>query len=241
MLRGVNFTIQGGEKVGICGRTGSGKSTLFLALFRLIEADAGRILVDGQDIARVGLARLRRSLAMIPQEPFLFAGTVRLNVDPFGEASDHDVWRALEAVELKGAVNELKGGLDARVDESGSNFSQGQQQLFCMARALLRNAPLLCMDEATASVDMETDDLIQRTVRTAFADCTVITIAHRLNTIMDSSRVLMMSGGEVAEMDKPSVLLERPNSSFKSLVMATGSKSFARLKKIASDADIAEA
>lgn len=241
VLRGVSFTIQGGEKVGICGRTGSGKSTLFLALFRLIEADAGRILVDGQDIARVGLARLRRSLAMIPQEPFLFAGTVRLNVDPFGEASDHDVWRALEAVELKGAVNELKGGLDARVDESGSNFSQGQQQLFCMARALLRNAPLLCMDEATALVDMETDDLIQRTVRTAFADCTVITIAHRLNTIMDSSRVLMMSGGEVAEMDKPSVLLERPNSSFKSLVMATGSKSFARLKKIASDADIAEA
>ena len=236
VLRGVSFSVAGGQKVGICGRTGSGKSTMFLALFRLVESQSGRILVDGQDISQIGLNRLRRSLGMIPQDAFLYSDTVRANVDPFGEADDAAVWRALEAVELKAVVSALSGGLDARVDEGGSNFSMGQRQLFCMARALLRGAPLLCMDEATASVDMETDDLIQRTVRTQFAHCTVLTIAHRLNTVMDSDKVIMMSGGKVEEAAAPAVLLERSDSSFKSLVMATGAKSFARLKKIASSA-----
>uniref|UniRef100_A0AAR2KFC1 ATP-binding cassette, sub-family C (CFTR/MRP), member 10 n=1 Tax=Pygocentrus nattereri TaxID=42514 RepID=A0AAR2KFC1_PYGNA len=210
-LDGVSFVVMPGERVGIVGRTGSGKSTLFLTLFRMVELNQGQILLDGEDISRVGLSQLRSKLAIIPQDPFLFSSSVRENLDPSGCHLDHRILDALEQCHLGDVVRRM-GGLDAEVGERGKSLSLGQRQLVCLARALLTEANVLCIDEATASVDHKTDMLLQKTIRERFKDKTVLTIAHRLNTIMDSDRVLVMHAGKVAEFDSPAALCKKTDS-----------------------------
>jgi ABC-type multidrug transport system fused ATPase/permease subunit len=197
VLDGISFRAEGGSKVGVVGRTGSGKSTLFQALFRFIEAERGAIVVDGVDIASIPLPRLRRAIAIIPQDPTLFAGTVRSNLDRFGERSDDEIWAALRRVHLDAQIHALPGGLDAVVAEQGNNFSQGQRQLLCMGRAILTRARVIVLDEATASVDVRTDRLIQETVRTELRDVTVLVIAHRLDTVADADSIIELAEGRV--------------------------------------------
>ncbi|XP_041696295.2 ATP-binding cassette sub-family C member 10-like [Coregonus clupeaformis] len=220
-LDGVSLVVRPGEKVGVVGRTGSGKSTLFLALFRMVELNQGQILVDGVDTSQVGLAQLRSMLAIIPQDPFLFSGTVRENLDPCGRHPDPRLLEALEHCHLSPVINRI-GGLGAEVGERGKCFSLGQRQLLCLARALLTEANILCIDEATASVDQKTDKLLQQTIREKFEDKTVLTIAHRINTIMDSDRVLVMHSGKVVEFDTPADLCQRDDSIFCKLVGGRG-------------------
>ncbi|NXH91982.1 MRP7 protein, partial [Edolisoma coerulescens] len=216
-LDGVSFTVYPGEKLGIVGRTGSGKSTLFLALFRMVELKSGRILLDGVDSQLVGLEELRSRLAIIPQDPFLFSGSIRENLDPQGKQTDAELREVLEQCHLWDAVNQM-GGLDSELGERGKSLSVGQRQLVCLARALLTQAKVLCIDEATASVDQKTDQLLQQTIRQRFADKTVLTIAHRLNTILDSDRVLVMQAGRVAELDSPARLSQEDGSLFQHLL-----------------------
>ncbi|XP_058142363.1 multidrug resistance-associated protein 1 isoform X1 [Dasypus novemcinctus] len=209
VLRHINVTIEGGEKVGIVGRTGAGKSSLTLGLFRINESAEGEIVIDGVNIAHIGLHDLRFRITIIPQDPVLFSGSLRMNLDPFSQYSDDDVWTSLELAHLKSFVSALPDKLDHECAEGGENLSVGQRQLVCLARALLRKTKILVLDEATAAVDLETDDLIQSTIRTQFDDCTVLTIAHRLNTIMDYTRVIVLDKGEVREFGSPSELLQQ--------------------------------
>ncbi|XP_055762369.1 ATP-binding cassette sub-family C member 10-like isoform X2 [Salvelinus fontinalis] len=220
-LDGVSLVVRPGEKVGVVGRTGSGKSTLFLALFRMVELNQGQILLDGVDTRQVGLAQLRSKLAIIPQDPFLFSGTVRENLDPRGCHPDPRLLEALEDCHLSPVINRI-GGLGAEVGERGKSLSLGQRQLLCLARALLTEANILCIDEATASVDQKTDKLLQQTIREKFQDKTVLTIAQRINTIMDSDRVLVMDSGKVVEFDTPADLCQRDDSIFCKLVGGRG-------------------
>lgn len=203
VLKNLTLHVQGGEKVGIVGRTGAGKSSMTLCLFRILEAAEGEIFIDGLNVAHIGLHDLRSQLTIIPQDPILFSGTLRINLDPFGRYSEEDIWRALELSHLNTFVSSQPAGLDFQCAEGGDNLSVGQRQLLCLARALLRKSRVLVLDEATAAIDLETDDLIQGTIRTQFEDCTVLTIAHRLNTIMDYDRVLVLDKGVVAEFDSP--------------------------------------
>ncbi|NWZ22269.1 MRP2 protein, partial [Asarcornis scutulata] len=196
-------------QVGVVGRTGAGKSSLTNCLFRVLEAAGGKIVIDGVDIATIGLHDLRQNLTIIPQDPVLFTGTLRMNLDPFDQYTDEEVWKALELAHLKTYVQDLPERLQHLVSEGGENLSVGQRQLVCLARALLRKAKILILDEATAAVDLETDHLIQTTIRSAFADCTVLTIAHRLHTIMDSNRVMVMNAGRIVEYDSPEELLQK--------------------------------
>ncbi|KAJ2716007.1 hypothetical protein H4R19_000885 [Coemansia spiralis] len=218
VLKGLSFSVLPGQKVGIVGRTGAGKSSLALALFRIIESAGGQILLDGQDIAKYGLADVRSQLSIIPQNPTLFAGTVRQNLDPFGQHSDHDIWRALEHAHLASTIRDKDNRLECEVAQGGENFSAGQRQLVCLARALLKRAKVLVLDEATAAIDNTTDAIIQQTIRNEFKHCTVLTIAHRLNTIIDSDMVLVVDGGRVAEYDLPQNLLQNKDSLFAKLV-----------------------
>ncbi|KPU73779.1 uncharacterized protein Dana_GF14209, isoform M [Drosophila ananassae] len=217
VLRGVSFNIKGGEKVGIVGRTGAGKSSLTLALFRIIESAGGRIAIDGVDIATMGLHMLRSRLTIIPQDPVLFSGSLRMNLDPFEVNTDDEIWKALELSHLKLFVKSLAAGLNHEIAEGGENLSVGQRQLVCLARALLRKTKVLVLDEATAAVDLETDDLIQKTIRTEFKECTVLTIAHRLNTILDSDKVIVLDKGQITEFASPTELLDNPKSAFYSM------------------------
>uniref|UniRef100_A0A3P9K0B7 Uncharacterized protein n=1 Tax=Oryzias latipes TaxID=8090 RepID=A0A3P9K0B7_ORYLA len=207
VLHGITCNIASTEKIGIVGRTGAGKSSLTNCLFRIIEAAEGRILIDDVDISTIGLHDLRSRLTIIPQDPVLFSGTLRMNLDPFDKFSDEELWKALELSHLKDYVAGLQEGLQHEVAEGGENLSVGQRQLLCLARALLRKSRILILDEATAAVDLETDNLIQKTIRKEFAHCTVLTIAHRLDTIMDSSRVMVLDAGKIVEFDSPSNLL----------------------------------
>uniref|UniRef100_A0A672I6Q9 ATP-binding cassette, sub-family C (CFTR/MRP), member 2 n=1 Tax=Salarias fasciatus TaxID=181472 RepID=A0A672I6Q9_SALFA len=207
VLHGITCDIGSAEKIGIVGRTGAGKSSLTNCLFRIIEAAEGRILIDGIDIAKLGLHDLRSNLTIIPQDPVLFCGTLRMNLDPFDKFSDEDVWKVLELSHLKDFAAGLKEGLQHEVSEGGENLSVGQRQLLCLARALLRKSRILILDEATAAVDLETDNLIQNTIRKEFSSCTVLTIAHRLHSIMDSSRVMVLDAGRIVEFDTPQNLL----------------------------------
>ncbi|XP_055997063.1 ATP-binding cassette sub-family C member 8-like isoform X2 [Ostrea edulis] len=218
VLNDACFTINPGEKVGICGRTGSGKSSLTLSLFRMIDICEGEIYIDEKDTKRVPLEELRSKLAIIPQDPVLFTGTVRYNLDPQGEIPDEKLWAALETVQLKESIAELPDKLDANVSEGGENFSVGQKQLFCLARAFLRDNKVLVLDEATASIDLETDNKLQRVISTAFGGKTVITIAHRISTILKYDRVMVLEKGTVKEFDSPQSLLRDSNSIFTSLV-----------------------
>ncbi|KAF9930603.1 hypothetical protein FBU30_000306 [Linnemannia zychae] len=283
VLKHLSVEIQPREKIGIVGRTGAGKSSLTLALFRIIEAanspwarasdnsgyhdkkasldgddddeetderqpllgnisgsnnitsdgivnrneeeeiNGGSIEIDGIDIATIGLMDLRKHLAIIPQDPTLFAGTIRDNLDPFHEMTDADLWEALDRAHLKTFVrSNLSGGLSAEVTQNGENFSIGQRSLICLARALLRKSKILILDEATAAVDVETDELIQRTIREEFKDRTVLTIAHRIKTVMDSDRILVMEQGRIVEFEAPKVLLQREDSLFFKLAQQAG-------------------
>uniref|UniRef100_A0A8B9RPG4 ABC-type glutathione-S-conjugate transporter n=1 Tax=Astyanax mexicanus TaxID=7994 RepID=A0A8B9RPG4_ASTMX len=206
-LKEITLNVQEREKVGIVGRTGAGKSSLALGIFRILEAAKGEIYIDGVNIAQIGLQDLRSRITIIPQDPILFSGSLRMNLDPFDGYSDEDVWRALELAHLKNFVSGLPDKLNHECSEGGENLSLGQRQLVCLARALLRKTKILVLDEATAAVDLETDNLIQSTIRTQFEDCTVLTIAHRLNTIMDYTRVIVMDNGYITEMDSPTNLI----------------------------------
>ncbi|KAJ8363882.1 hypothetical protein SKAU_G00127130 [Synaphobranchus kaupii] len=206
-LKGISLQIQEREKVGIVGRTGAGKSSLALGIFRILEAAKGDIYIDGINIAEIGLHDLRSRITIIPQDPVLFSGSLRMNLDPFDAYSDEEVWGVLELAHLKNFVSGLPDKLNYECSEGGENLSLGQRQLVCLARALLRKTKILVLDEATAAVDLETDNLIQSTIRSQFEDCTVLTIAHRLNTIMDYTRVIVMDKGHITEMDTPSNLI----------------------------------
>ncbi|KAK4803068.1 hypothetical protein SAY86_001271 [Trapa natans] len=214
VLQGITCNIQGGHKVGIVGRTGSGKTTLISTLFRLVEPSEGKIIVDDLDICRIGLHDLRSNLGIIPQEPTLFGGTVRYNLDPLSEHTDEEIWEVLAKCQLREAVQEKDGGLSSLVMQDGSNWSMGQRQLFCLGRALLKRRRILVLDEATASIDNATDSILQRTIRTEFASCTVITVAHRIPTVMDCTMVLGMSDGRLVEYDEPMKLMSREDSLF---------------------------
>lgn len=220
VLKNISLSVKGGEKIGICGRTGSGKSSLMSLLFRIceLEADGGKLFIDEVDTSIIGLSALRTNLSIIPQDPILFSNTVRYNLDPFGTATDEDIWETLAKVQMNEVVRGLPMGLLEEVAEGGDNFSQGQRQLLCIARSLLRKPKILVMDEATASIDNKTDSLIQSMIRENFKDATVLTIAHRLNTIMDCDRVLVLDDGSVAEFDTPQSLLQTEKSLFKALV-----------------------
>jgi len=207
VLKQINCDIKPGEKIGIVGRTGAGKSTLTLALFRILERAGGKILIDGIDISKLGLQDLRSRLTIIPQDPVLFSGTLRLNLDPFDSHTDEELWGILELSHLKNFVSGLEQGLLYPVTEEGGNLSVGQRQLVCLARALLRKSKVLVLDEATAAVDLETDELIQQTIRREFSDRTIFTIAHRLNTIMDYTRIMVLDKGFLVEFDPPENLL----------------------------------
>ncbi|XP_068817678.1 ATP-binding cassette sub-family C member 2 [Capricornis sumatraensis] len=210
VLRGITCDIKSAEKIGVVGRTGAGKSSLTNCLFRILEAAGGQISIDGVDIASIGLHDLREKLTIIPQDPILFSGSLRMNLDPFNNYSDEEIWKALELSHLKSFVAGLQAGLSYEVTEGGDNLSIGQRQLLCLARALLRKSKILIMDEATAAVDLETDQLIQTTIQTEFSHCTTITIAHRLHTIMDSDKVMVLDSGKIVEYDSPEELLKNP-------------------------------
>ncbi|KAJ2481526.1 Canalicular multispecific organic anion transporter 1 [Coemansia sp. RSA 2320] len=244
VLNNLSFAISSKEKIGIVGRTGAGKSSLTYALLRLVEADSGSIIIDGIDISTIGLSDLRSRISIIPQDPALFQGTIRDNLDPLHQYTDDEVWSAIKACQIgdlmevptdkytkKPSLNDdddddadsdlgewIEGtGLAKWVEYNGSNFSVGQRQLVSLCRALLWRRKILILDEATANVDSKTDKIMQAVIRREFADCTVLTIAHRLNTIMDSDRILVMDQGEIAEFDTPANLLAQ-NSHFTRLV-----------------------
>ncbi|OQV17378.1 Canalicular multispecific organic anion transporter 2 [Hypsibius exemplaris] len=220
VLKGVDAQVSAGEKIGIVGRTGAGKSSLTLALFRIIEAAEGSIIIDGLNIADLGLHDVRSRITILPQEPVLFSGTLRLNLDPFGKFTDQEVWLALENSHLSRFVRALPEGLNQTVADGGENYSVGQRQLICLARALLRKTKILVLDEATAAIDLETDALIQATISEKFADCTILTIAHRINTIMDSTRIMVLDQGKVKEFATPEKLLSDESGVFYSLAKA---------------------
>ena len=234
VLKNLNFTINPGEKIGIVGRTGAGKSSLTLSLFRIIEAVEGSIFIDGVDISKIGLAELREKLTIIPQDPLLFSGSLRYNLDPSPDSgqsnlgqtsptfSDEKIWQILEASNLKSFIHQKDQGLNFQITENGNNVSVGQKQLLCLARALLRNTKILILDEATAAVDPITDEILQKTIRNKFESCTILTIAHRLNTIMDYDRIMVMDQGEIVEFDSPRNLLISESGIFRDMCKSAG-------------------
>ncbi|KAM3389844.1 hypothetical protein ACQJBY_011791 [Aegilops geniculata] len=232
VLHGISFIINGSEKVGIVGRTGAGKSSMLNALFRIVELERGRILIDDCDTSKFGIWDLRKVLGIIPQAPVLFSGTIRFNLDPFSEHNDADLWEALERAHLKDVIRRNALGLDAEVSEAGENFSVGQRQLLSLARALLRRAKILVLDEATAAVDVRTDALIQKTIREEFKSCTMLIIAHRLNTVIDCDRLLILSSGKISEFDTPENLLSNEDGAFSKMVQSTGPSNAEYLKSL---------
>jgi ABC-type multidrug transport system fused ATPase/permease subunit len=232
-LNGLTFSLQSGQRCGVVGRTGAGKSTLTAALFRLVEIEGGRILFDGVDLARMSLADVRgrrNGMTIIMQDPVLFAGTLRECLDPFGEATDEEVLDALISVRVANAVNRGLSALEDYVEDGGRNFSVGERQLLCLGRAILARPRLLVLDEATASVDSETDAFIQKMLRTRFQGTTLLTIAHRLHTVIDYDVILAMENGQLAEFGTPAELLEKRDGLFAGLVDSTGRESSSALR-----------
>merc|ERR1712079_137132 len=232
ILKNITFKTDPNDKIGIVGRTGAGKSSLLAALFRLAEP-SGTILIDGNDISKLGLHDLRKKISIIPQDPLLFSTSLRKNLDPFETHRDVDIWSSLEQAHLAEVVKDLKEGLETKMSEGGSNFSVGQRQLVCLARAILRKNKILVLDEATANVDPKTDAMIQETIRIQFKDCTIFTIAHRLHTVMDSDKILVLDDGRVVEFDTPSKLLENSQGYLTKMVNQTGSRVKKKLVQIA--------
>lgn len=240
VLKGLSLSIQGGEKVGICGRTGAGKSSIMIALYRLAEISKGQFLVDGVDISKIGLHDLRSKLAIIPQDPVLFRGTIRSNLDPFDHYTDAQLWDALRRSGLLGDVdsadeyNEKNKGsgttsqsngkfhLDQAVDDEGLNFSLGERQLLSLARALVRNFQILVLDEATSSVDYQTDAKIQQVIVREFGHCTILCIAHRLKTIIGYDKILVLDAGNVAEFGPPEELFRKEDGLFRAMCAKSG-------------------
>ncbi|KAK8955659.1 ABC transporter C family member 8 [Platanthera guangdongensis] len=218
VLKGITCTLREGHRVGVVGRTGSGKTTLISALFRLVEPSGGAILIDSVDICSIGLKDLRMKLSIIPQEPTLFRGSVRSNLDPLGMHTDLEIWEALEKCQLRSTISKLPALLEATVSDDGENWSIGQRQLFCLGRVLLSKNKILVLDEATASIDSATDVILQRVIRKEFSSCTVITVAHRVPTVVDSDMVMVLSYGKIVEYDQPSRLMETKDSAFAKLV-----------------------
>ena len=247
VLKNISLDFKGGERVGIVGRTGAGKSSLIGALFRLVETTTGNpphrggISIDGIDISKIGMHDLREKMAIIPQEPFLFRGTLRFNLDPLSQYQDADIWAALEAAELKRMVEGLQGGLDATVDDNGKNFSIGERQLLSLARTVLRRSKIIVMDEATANVDLRSDRMIQKAIHSLFRGATVFTIAHRLNTVIgDYDRILVLDQGRVMEFDEPWALLNNNDLAqtggwLKGMVAGTGPENEAALRQLAKE------
>jgi ABC-type multidrug transport system fused ATPase/permease subunit len=232
VIHGLSFKIHPMEKIGVVGRTGAGKSSMINILFRIVEAESGHILIDGLSIGKMGLSDLRKNLGIIPQSPVLFSGSMRFNLDPFGEHTDADLWESLERAHLTDVFHRNGIGLDSEVSEGGENFSVGQRQLLNLARALIRRSKILVLDEATASVDYATDALIQNTIRKEFKSCTMITIAHRLNTIIDTDRILVLDSGMLIEFNTPQQLLSNADSMFSGMVRSTGAANARHLHHI---------
>lgn len=220
VLNHLSLDIFNHEKIGICGRTGAGKSSLILCLFRIMELNEGKIIIDDIDISKIPLEILREKLSIIPQTPMLFPGTVRNNLDPLNHYSDHDIWNALDNVSMKDYISSLNLKLETEIIEWGENFSTGQRQLLCLARVILKSSKILILDEATASVDPETDQLIQNTIRNVFKNCTIITVAHRLSSIIDNDRVVVLENGKIAEIGPPKDLLKDSSSLFSQMLNA---------------------
>ncbi|KAJ9112544.1 hypothetical protein QFC19_000559 [Naganishia cerealis] len=256
VLHGISFHVEPTQKVGIVGATGCGKSTLALSLFRFVEPTEGSIEIDGLDISRVGLTDLRQRVTIIPQDPTILSGTLRSTLDVFDEYSDDEIYEALRRVHLLSKDEQQANGgnvnanaeeegrnrnmfkdLDNTVSEGGENYSQGEKQLICMARAILKRNKILVMDEATASIDYETDELIGKTIREEFSESTILTIAHRLATIIDYDKVLVMDKGHIAEYDSPEALLKDHKSKFYALCKATGNAEFKNLRRMAAQAE----
>ncbi|KAK3841969.1 MAG: P-loop containing nucleoside triphosphate hydrolase protein [Linnemannia gamsii] len=231
VLKKVDFLVEARQKIGVVGKMGSGKTTLLISLLRVVEAAEGQILIDNIDIREIGLQDLRSKIAIIPQEPVLFVGTIRSNLDPFHRRTDQEIWDALDAVHLSENIKQnMPLKLETSIIENGRNFSLGQRQLFCIARAILFQSRILVLDEATSAVDLQTDLLIQETIKKNFADCTVLMIAHRLNTIMECDKILVMEDGRVVEFEHPTKLIENKEGYFYSLVSQSGPDSVSRLK-----------
>lgn len=222
VLKDVSLHILPGDRVGICGRTGSGKSTMGLILFRIVEVESGQIFIDGRETKTIGLLDLRQRIAMIPQDPILFRMTVRRNLDPFDLHTDEQIWEALKLVFMDSAIKALSGDLSYLCAEGGTNFSLGQMQLLCIARALLQRPGVVMLDEATANVDAESDEIIQRTIRSRFNAITVLTIAHRLSTIADSTKIAVFDQGELREFGPPSDLVEKEGGLLKAFFREAG-------------------
>lgn len=217
IIKNLSCTINGGEKVGIVGRTGAGKSTLTSGLFRIIEAAEGKISIDDVDISTLGLHDLREKLSIIPQEPVLYSGTIRSNLDPHETCSDEELWAAIKDAHIEPYILKLENKLSHEVSENGSNLSVGERQMICLTRALLKRSKIIVLDEATSAIDHLTDSLIQKTIRNAFSESTIITIAHRINTIIDYDRILVLDKGQLAEFDTPANLFSNKDSIFRSL------------------------
>ncbi|KAI9332974.1 P-loop containing nucleoside triphosphate hydrolase protein [Obelidium mucronatum] len=233
VLSNVSFKIADGEKIGVVGRTGSGKSSLMQVLFRMTEPFEGSVIIDGvETTGTMGLHDVRSAIAIIPQDPVVFSGTFRLNMDPFNQHTDSELWDALTRAGLKAKVNKSEGKLDGVVEAGGENLSVGERQLLCLSRAMLKTPKILVMDEATANVDYETDSMIQKALRQDFKSASILTIAHRLNTIMDYDRVMVLDQGQIREFDSPRALLENSNSLFYALVQQTGEQNAQVLRRM---------
>ncbi|CAH8829286.1 unnamed protein product [Trichobilharzia szidati] len=256
-LKNINFVIESGFKVGIVGRTGSGKSTLFSCILRLVTGEQGKILIDDVDIKKVKLEELRKHISVVPQDPMMFAGSIRMNLDPRGEHSDARIWNALSSVQLEKTISNMDKGLDTLMDEGGSNFSTGERQLLSLARAILDDNRIVLVDEVTANVDSKTDSLIQETLRKQFSTCTVLTITHRLQTIIENDIIIVLENGEIIETGAPHILLHTKQGEgdvteiesmdneelpiigtgpFAKLVRETGDEESRKLSKMARDA-----
>jgi len=217
VLKNINILINPGEKIGIVGRTGSGKSTITLCLFRLLEAYEGKIYIDDIDISSIPLEILRNNITIIPQDPLLIEGTLRFNIDPFNNYSDDKIIEVLKKINFDYIVNKNPLGLEQIIAEEGSNLSVGEKQLICVVRAILRNSKIIIMDEATASIDFKTEEIIQNNINEILKESTIITIAHRIKTIMNYDKIISLDNGEVLEYDTPKNLLKNTDGIFYNL------------------------